>query len=732
MSQLNGALAILIGVGDYIDPRFANLPSTMRDAKAIANILTDSSYCGYLPGNVKVIVGQDATACNIRDALHNLCTSASDQSTVLIFFSGHGGLAFENDSWHTYLCPREANPDNLSNTAIPGDEFSDILTSISSKKLLVLLDACHSAGSAVFKASNTWKAGLSPEYYEALSSGSGRVVIASSKSEEYSYVRNDGVLSIFTWHLCEAFKGKAAMRCDGLIHILDVFHYVNEAVHAEQPMQTPILKVKDMDFDFPIALDKGSREVDSLKANYDIREIRESIVRDPIIGAVRLSKYLSMYPKLVSKQAEVESERYQLEQIKLDPDLFGSDPSRQDAKGRSVYHLLRVCLETEQDPMIGSKPELDINDFLKEYLNEDFKILTLFSPLVNIRQNHPRYNKLKEEYYGETANRIQEKLNTSLRNYRINPEKQIVLRIDIDEKLTKCIFERNGRKVILSKPLLLWECPCKVTNIYKNKSYPCRIHSDPNGDFISEAFGKPFNIIKYGEVSVLWTDEKYIWPPSIDTLFMASVLIEKNYTNKLIHSIYDMGCGTGFLGIFLAKNNRNINQVYFSDEFSSPPSLSKLNWMLNFESDERRFFTKFLISDGFERFINEEPAATQLDLVICNPPFLPTLGFEKDLYSETAISGTRLLELVINGSKTCAKELVIGCGSTAQPELENSIEKADAKCELLNERDTPFRMPDAFKHKKYMEELIKQERVFVKDDAPFRLWFKTKILRITY
>ena len=229
--------ALLVGVGDYTHPRFASLPATVRDAQAVATVLTDPARCGYPPGNVQTITGLDTTVANIRAALQSLAQSTGIQSTVFIYFSGHGGRALlpspaggrgagGEGRWRAYLCPREADPDDLAHTAISGDEFSALLAAIPARKLLVMLDACHAAGSAELKAADgtvMWKAGLSDDYYEALSQGSGRVVIASSKAEQYSYVRKQGELSLFTWHLCEALGGKAAVRGDGLIHVLDVF-----------------------------------------------------------------------------------------------------------------------------------------------------------------------------------------------------------------------------------------------------------------------------------------------------------------------------------------------------------------------------------------------------------------------------------------------------------------------------------------------------------------------------
>ena len=345
-SHFPNSHALLIGVGDHMHSRFASLPATVRDALAVAAVLTEPTRCGYPPDSVQLVTGEEATAANIRAALMSLAESTNSQSTVFLYFSGHGGRALENGNWRTYLCPREANPDDLVQTAISGDEFSTLLAAIPARKLLVMLDACHAAGSADLKATDgniVWKAGLSDDYFEALSQGSGRVVIASSKAEQVSYVR--GELSLFTQHLVQALNGKAAVRGDGLIHVLDVFHYVNEAVQTDEPKQVPILKVKDLDLNFAIALDRGGKGVGLAPAVPDIAAIREQIVRDPIAGAKALSDYLATRPGLSAKRNEVDLKRSDLERTRHDLELFGPNDSDKAAWNRGVFFLLRVCLE---------------------------------------------------------------------------------------------------------------------------------------------------------------------------------------------------------------------------------------------------------------------------------------------------------------------------------------------------------------------------------------------------
>jgi hypothetical protein len=140
------------------------------------------------------------------------------------------------------------------------------------------------------------------------------------------------------------------VRGDGLIHVLDVFHYVNEAVQADEPKQVPILKVKDLDLNFPIALDRGGKGAGVAPAisAMPVVDIRDQIVRNPIGGARALSEYLKGHPEWAGKRNEVDLKRADLERIQHDLDLFGPDPGGQAAKNRAVFYLLKVCLDLEQ------------------------------------------------------------------------------------------------------------------------------------------------------------------------------------------------------------------------------------------------------------------------------------------------------------------------------------------------------------------------------------------------
>lgn len=249
--------ALLVGVGDYESSDFPNLPVTVFDAEAVAAVLLDPDYCGYPEANMRTLLGEQAHIEAIRTALRNLARGSALAETIIVYFSGHGGQAYIDEAWQAYLCPRGANVSDLPGTAISATELSKALGAIAAKRLVVILDMCFAGGAAEPKSrllAGRWKTGWSDDEYDVLSRGSGRVIIASSKEDQVSYVRRQGDMSVFTYHLVQALRGGAAIRDDGLIRVLDTYSYVSDAVQGDEPSQEPVLKAHNLAGNFPLAL----------------------------------------------------------------------------------------------------------------------------------------------------------------------------------------------------------------------------------------------------------------------------------------------------------------------------------------------------------------------------------------------------------------------------------------------------------------------------------------------
>jgi hypothetical protein len=262
MPALENAHALIVGIANYqkINP----LPATvLKDAQDIHNLLVSPNYCGYLADNVQLLLDSQATQTNLRQALGTLAQNSNAESSVLLYISSHGGQVEFGPHAGEYLLPVDADctsGTSLAQTAIAGSDFTDALRAISARKLVVLFDCCHAGGIGQPKDANApvLKGGLSDNYYDRLKQGTGRAILASSRSTESSYVLPDASNSLFTQHLLAGLQGGIASD-DGLIRIFDLFEYVQPKVTSEQPNQHPIFKA-ELEENFPLALYLGGQK----------------------------------------------------------------------------------------------------------------------------------------------------------------------------------------------------------------------------------------------------------------------------------------------------------------------------------------------------------------------------------------------------------------------------------------------------------------------------------------
>ncbi len=255
--------ALVVGVANY--PNARKLPEhVLDDARDLAGLLRSSEYCGYPASQVETLLDDQAKAEDIRAGLTRLAQSAGTNDTVVVFFSGHGGRIEAGPGEGTYLIPFDYDPKRLRDTAISAVELTRLLSVIKAGRLVVLLDACHSAGAGDVKTldpSEQLKAGFDNKTYSSLAEGAGRVIMASSRSTEVSLVLPGMKNSLFTHYLLEALKGAASGQEDRLIRVFEVFKYVSDKVPVLASSQHPIFKAHDLENDFPLALDRGGKQL---------------------------------------------------------------------------------------------------------------------------------------------------------------------------------------------------------------------------------------------------------------------------------------------------------------------------------------------------------------------------------------------------------------------------------------------------------------------------------------
>jgi hypothetical protein len=129
--------ALIIGESDYHDSAWHDLPNPVSDASALNDEL--KNHYGFETSYL-----ENPTKAEIWKALSSLSTLNFDQnSQVLIFFAGHGGM----NAIDGYLVPSDGKSsasDPEMNSFITYGTLWRIVKGIPSQHVLVLLDACYS------------------------------------------------------------------------------------------------------------------------------------------------------------------------------------------------------------------------------------------------------------------------------------------------------------------------------------------------------------------------------------------------------------------------------------------------------------------------------------------------------------------------------------------------------------------------------------------------------------
>ncbi len=258
----NNAYALVVGIANYQHIR--PLPTAvLKDAQDIHDLLTDIAYCGYQSDNVALILDGQATQSAIRQALADLARRSDAQSSILIYISSHGEYIESGSLAGEYLLPvdvKYTSDQSLVDGAISGKEFTQALHAIRARKIVVIFDCCHAGGIGQPKdaGAQEMKTGLPEGYYETLKQGTGRVILASSRATELSWILPGAQNSLFTQHLLAGLKGGITSD-DGLIRIFDLFEYVQPRVTADKSIQHPIFKA-EIEENFAVALYCGGKK----------------------------------------------------------------------------------------------------------------------------------------------------------------------------------------------------------------------------------------------------------------------------------------------------------------------------------------------------------------------------------------------------------------------------------------------------------------------------------------
>jgi hypothetical protein len=262
--------AVLIGVGEAAYPKWS-LPTTVKDVQAIHAILTDPNLCAYPDDDEHIHLLHDtgATRDAILDGLAWLKDGAATdpEATAVVYYSGHGWVDKATGAY--YLIPHDVEPFDIPGSALPAQTFIEALRQVAARRLLVFVDSCHAEGMATAKDEPAIKlpsgfneSALPKSLVDDLKQGAGRAVFTSSRGQQRSWVRPDGSLSIYTYHLIEALQGAGSQPGETLVHLSNLMNHLGKTVPQSarqlcQAEQTPFFDTAAEDF--PVAMLRGGK-----------------------------------------------------------------------------------------------------------------------------------------------------------------------------------------------------------------------------------------------------------------------------------------------------------------------------------------------------------------------------------------------------------------------------------------------------------------------------------------
>lgn len=246
--------AVIIGVSNYSDSRIPSLRYSTSDAKSFYDWIVSPSGGRYAPANVKLLLDQQATGINIRDALFVWLKQAIEEDMVTIFFAGHGSAESPDSPGNLFLLPFDVQYGNIAATGFPMWDIETALKRfIKAKKVVVIADACHSGGigqsfDIVRRANRDIHVNPISSGLQNLSKiGDGVCVISASDDNQFSQESHKwgGGHGVFTYFLLKGLKSEADYSKDGKVTLGELIPFLSEQVRrATKNAQSPTVAGK--------------------------------------------------------------------------------------------------------------------------------------------------------------------------------------------------------------------------------------------------------------------------------------------------------------------------------------------------------------------------------------------------------------------------------------------------------------------------------------------------------
>jgi WD40 repeat protein len=250
-------IALIIGISDYADSSL-DLDYADDDAKALYDLLTSPTLgpAAFRKEDVRLLLDRDATAANINVGLREFIQTARENDFVLFYFAGHG-VPDPNRLNDLYLMAHDSLPGNVAGTGILMRHVREAINDIPARDVLILSDACHSAGIGAAKGSrNVMVNPIHEAFLEKMKHASGGLaILTASEAAQSSFESSKNRHGVFTEYLLQGLSGQADTDHDKIVTLGEVIEYVRDNVKKDTSgSQIPAVGPTNFDRKLPLAI----------------------------------------------------------------------------------------------------------------------------------------------------------------------------------------------------------------------------------------------------------------------------------------------------------------------------------------------------------------------------------------------------------------------------------------------------------------------------------------------
>ncbi len=247
--------AVVIGVGQYQSADIPDLEFARADAQAVYDFLKSDAAGPF--DDVLFLADEEATGAAMRQALFVFLQQADWNDLVVVYYAGHGAPDPARPD-NLYLLPSDADLGSLAATGFPmWDVKTALRRQIAAERVLVIADACHSAGTADGDVVGGGDSNAIAGGFSQLFTPSRRLMMTAANTNEFSLEdARWGGHGVFTHFLLEGLEGQSDLDADGIVTFTELFDYVaNNVRTATEGRQNP---QRSGFGDIPLAVAGGS------------------------------------------------------------------------------------------------------------------------------------------------------------------------------------------------------------------------------------------------------------------------------------------------------------------------------------------------------------------------------------------------------------------------------------------------------------------------------------------